>query len=219
MAGYRVIDDYVSRKNGKHYRVHVDKVTGKVIQAFPVKPNPQAIWTGKKWYTPTPAPIKPAPKPAAPPAPVQTDAPLDSTYMSNMNADQLQRENQTSSLYRAGTLDQTDTAEALRRMAIQKGQSRQNFNDSAAKQNSLLSGRAMQGYGQMQTGYQQRNNDMQDALARRVQDRSLQTGQIQQGQASYQQGQLSANNDRAVTNTYNNRLAMYLAGLKPKKVV
>jgi len=49
---YNVINDYVSRKNGKHYRVHVDKSNGKVIAKFPVKPNGYSKYDPNKklWY-------------------------------------------------------------------------------------------------------------------------------------------------------------------------
>lgn len=138
--------------------------------------------------------------------------PYDSTYTLNMAADQAQRADQLAGLNRSGSLDQTDTAEALRRMAIQRGQSRQNYNANASRQGSLLSGRAMQSFGYMDTGYQQRQNDVQDSLARRGQQRALDAQQVQQGAGLYQQQQEDGVRVRAGNNAFYNRLANLLAG-------
>jgi hypothetical protein len=140
--------------------------------------------------------------------------PYDSTYTFNMAADQAQRNDQLAGLNRAGSLDQTDTAEALRRMAIQRGQSRQNYNANASRQGSLMSGRAMQNFGYMDTGYQQRGNDTQDALARRMQQRSIDAQQLQQGAGLYQQQQEDGVRVRASDLAFNNRLARLMAGRK-----
>ena len=131
-----------------------------------------------------------------------------------MIADQAQREQQLAGLNRGGAVDSTDTAEALRRMAMQRQQSQQNFNGNAARQGSLLSGRAMQSYGRMDTGYQQRGNDMQDALARRGQQRSLDAAQIQNGASIYQSSQEDQLRERAGKGIMFNRLALLMAGKK-----
>lgn len=147
-----------------------------------------------------------------PKLPVSKTLPYDSTYTLNMAADQSQRANQLAGLNRAGTLDAADTAEALRRLAVQHGQSRQNFNANAARRGSLLSGRAMQGYGYMNAGYQQRFADAKDALARRMQQRALDAGQVQDGASLYRQQQEDQLRARAGQNTFLNRLALQLAG-------
>jgi hypothetical protein len=72
----------------------------------------------------------------------------------------------------------------------------------------------MQGFGYMDTGYQQRGNDVHDALARRGQGRSLDAQGIQQGAGLYQQQQEDAMRARASQNTWNNRLALLLAKKK-----
>jgi len=157
-------------------------------------------------------PILPLPKKPGLPKPMKL--PYDSAYMNNMSADRAQREQQLAGLNRGGALDSADTAEALRRMAMQRQQSQQNFNSNAARQGSLLSGRAMQGYGRMDTGYQQRGNDMQDAFARRGQQRSLDAAQIQNGASIYQSSQEDELRARAGQSAYVNRLALLMAGKK-----
>jgi hypothetical protein len=97
-------------------------------------------------------------------------------------------------------------------MAVQRQQSQQNYNGNAARQGSLLSGRAMQGYGRMDTGYQQRGNDMQDALARRGQQRSLDAAQVQGGASLYQSSQEDQLRERAGKGVMFNRLALLMAG-------
>ena len=150
--------------------------------------------------------------PKRPGLPKPMTLPYDSAYINNMAVDRSQREQQLAGLNRGGALDATDTAEALRRMAMQRQQSQQNYNANAARQGSLLSGRAMQGYGRMDTGYQQRNNDMQDALARRGQQRSLDAAQVQGGASLYQSSQEDQLRNRAGQSAYMNRLALLMAG-------
>jgi hypothetical protein len=157
-------------------------------------------------------PLIPVSKPPKPPkAPV---VPLDSTYLSNIAADQYQRNNQLAGLAQQGSVDQADTAEALRRMAIQRQQSQQAYNSNAARQGSLLSGRAVQGYGRMDTGYQQRGNDVQDQLARRLASRQQQAAEIQGGASIYDNQQQAASARRAADLTWLNRLPRYLGGIR-----
>lgn len=158
-------------------------------------------------------PIPPKPKPPIVPM-VPTMAPYDYTYQSNMAADQMNRNNQLAQLQQSGTLDQADTAEALRRLAQQRGQAMGNFNNNASRNGSLLSGRATLGYGRLGAGYLQRGNDVQSQLARRMANRTLQQQQLQQGASIYQGQQAAANTDRAAMNAYNNRLALLMAGKK-----
>ena len=222
MAPYKVIPNYVSRKDGKTYRVHVDPRTNRVIAAFPVKPKPNAVWDANqnKWLVPNKAVVKPAPQvTTSTVTPTPGSLAEDSTYLNSMAGDQLSRAQQRNQLGQAGALDQTDTAEALRRVGQQQGMSQSNYNANAARNNSLLSGRAMLGYGEMNRGYQQRTNDMQDAFARRGQARSTQMGAIDQGAGLYQQAQRAALAQRASGNVFNNRLALYQAPKVVKKVV
>lgn len=157
------------------------------------------------------------PKPLPPLVPIAT--PLDSMYGANMAGDQLSRNNQLAGLQRTGTMDQADTSEAIRRLAMQRSQQAQGYNANSARNGSLMSGRAMLGYGHMQTGFQQRGNDMQDAFARRAQGRSLQQQDVLGGASVYEQQQKAASGDRAATNAYNNRLPLYLAQQLAKKKV
>ena len=154
-------------------------------------------------------PLPNPPKPLVP-----TLAPYDSIYMSNMASDQLNRNNQLAQMQQSGTLDQADTAEALRRLAQQRAQQSQQFNANTARNGSLMSGRAMLGYGRLGAGFAQRPNDHQSEIASRMANRALQQQQLQQGASIYQGQQAAANTERATQNAYNNRLAMYLAGKK-----
>lgn len=190
---YRITDDGKVRQH-VYNDGHIVKLASKIAAQKTLGPN--VSWNGKAWVTP------PAP------APVNTTLPYDSTYTLNMAADQAQRGNQLAGLNRSETLDQTDTAEALRRMGVQRAQAQQGFNARASRQGSLLSGRAMQGFGYMDTGYQQRGNDMQDALARRAQQRTLNAQEINQGAGLYRQAQEQALRERAAQLAFNNRLAL-----------
>lgn len=178
------------------------------IAHIPPKPHPMKAPAVHKA---PPVPLKPGVKmkPITPLTPIA--APSDSSYMANMSSDQMNRNNQLAALNQQGSVDQTDTAEALRRLSQRRVQANEGYNASAARNNSLMSGRAMLGYGRMNVGYQQQSNDMQDQLARRMASRSLQQQQLLQGGQIYEGGQTAANTDRAVSNAYNNRLPLYLA--------
>lgn len=154
--------------------------------------------------------------PVVPKVPIMPTAPavLDSTYGMNMSMDQANREQQQAGLVRQGSYDTTDTTEAIRRLAQRNVQSRQSYNDNAARNGSLYSGRATQGFGLMNQGYQRQTNDMQDALARRTGQRALDAGSIANGRSAYDQQQRIANTGRAEQSTWNQRLAMYLAKLQ-----
>jgi hypothetical protein len=160
-------------------------------------------------------PKAPAVHKPVPPTPLTpTVAPYDSTYQFNMASDRLNRNNQLAGFQQQGSLDQADTSEALRRLGMQRAQQTQQFNANSTRNGSLMSGRAMQGYGRLGTGFQQRSNDVQDQLARRMAGRSLQQQTLQQGAGIYQNAQTMANTERAAQNAYNNRLALYLAQKK-----
>ena len=119
----------------------------------------------------------PVPKPKPP---IYPGFKPDAAYVANTAQNQYQANNQLAGINRQGTIDQADTGTALQRLAQRQAQSQQNYNANSARNGSLMSGRAMQGFGYMNQGYQQQNNDMNQALMRRSQDRSLQAGQIQQ---------------------------------------
>jgi hypothetical protein len=72
----------------------------------------------------------------------------------------------------------------------------------------------MQGYGRMDTGYQQRGNDAQDQLARRLAQRQQQLAQIQGGASLYDNQQQAQSARRAADSTWNSRLARYLGGIR-----
>jgi hypothetical protein len=131
-----------------------------------------------------------------------------------MFADQMNRNNQLAQMQQVGTLDQADTAEALRRLAQQRNQATSSYNASASRNGSLLSGRATLGYGRLGASYSQRSNDVQSQLARRMANRTLQQQQLKQGASVYQGQQAAANTERAAQNAYNNRLALLMAGKK-----
>jgi len=176
--------------------------------------QPAAAAPHKAPIAPKVAVHKAPPKPFSPKPMTPTLAPYDSTYQMNMASDQLNRNNQLAGMQQQSSLDTADTSEALRRLGMQRAQQSQQFNANSARNGSLMSGRAMQGYGRMETGYQQRSNDMQDQLARRMAGRSLQQQTLQQGAGIYQNAQTMANTERAAQNAYNNRLALYLAQKK-----
>lgn len=153
----------------------------------------------------------PIPKKPAPPI---KPLPYDSTYMMNMASDRAQREQQMAGLTQQGGVDQTDTAEALRRLAMQRARSAQSYNANASRSGSLLSGRAMQGFGYQDTGFQQRTGDIQDQLARRMAARAQDMTQIRQNANLYEQVQRAQAAGRAGENSWNNRLALYLGRRK-----
>lgn len=137
--------------------------------------------------------------------------PLDSMYLANMAADRADREQQGAGLIQQGQVDQTDTAEALRRLSMNRARAAQGFNANASRQGSLLSGKAVQGFGYQDTGYQRQQNDVQDQLARRIAGRTQSLAGLQQGGNLYEQQQVAQNAQRASDNAWNNRLPMFLA--------
>lgn len=154
--------------------------------------------------------LKPKPKTAVQPL-VPINPVLDSTYHQNMLLDQASREQQKAGLVRQGAFDVTDTNENLRRLAERHVQNKRSFNDAAARNGSLYSGRAVQNYGLMRQGFQRQGNDMQDALARRAQQRQIDLMGIDQGRSAYEQAQGIENTQRATENAWNTRYPMWLA--------
>ena len=192
---------YRTTDNGKvrqHiYLDHTVRLASK-IAAQRKNPDMDVAWNGRKW---------------TPKMPVRR-VPADSAYMSNMASDAAQREQQLAGLQQQREYDQTDTAEALRRLGQQRAQASQTYNANSSRQGSLLSGRAMQGYGRMDTGYQQRGNDMQDQLARRMAQRTQAASDINQNASLYEDVQRAQAAQRASDNYWNNRLALYLGRKK-----
>lgn len=195
---YRITDDGKVRQHiyGSGPNARIVNVASKIAAQRKLGQN--VVWNGKAWVAP------------AKPQPVNTTVPLDSVYMSNMAADRAQREQQGAGLVQQNAVDQTDTAEALRRLAQERARSVQTFNGNSSRNGSLMSGRAMQGFGYMNTGYQQRGNDMQDQLARRLAGRAQDMTQINQGANLYEQVQRAQAAQRAADNRWNNRLPLSL---------
>lgn len=197
---YRITDDGKVRQHiyGSGPNARIVKIASKVA-AERALPGVNLQWNGKAWVAPK---MKPLP------------TPMDSVYMANMGVDRAQREQQVAGLNQQNQIDQTDTAEALRRLGQQRAQAAQAYNARAARQGSLLSGKAMQGFGYQQTGYQQRQGDIQDQLARRLAQRQQTLAGLQQNAGLYEQSQRAQAADRAAQNSWNNRLALMLAGRK-----
>ena len=105
----------------------------------------------------------------------------DQQYLAQSAQAQYGANNQLAGINRTGVIDQADTSRNLQRLAQRQAQSQQGYNSNAARNGSLMSGRAMHGLGVMNTGYQQQTNDMNEALSRRGQDRTLQATGIAQG--------------------------------------
>jgi hypothetical protein len=197
---YRITDDGKVRQHiyGSGPKARIVKIASKVA-AQKALPGVNLQWNGRAWVAPK---MKPLP------------TPMDSVYGANMAVDRSQREQQVAGLNQQNQIDQTDTAEALRRLSMQRAQANQGFNARAARQGSLLSGKAMQGFGYQDTGYQQRQGDIQDQLARRLAQRQQSIAGVNQGALAYEQAQRAQAADRAAQNAWNNRLAALLAGRK-----
>jgi hypothetical protein len=150
-----------------------------------------------------PAPVVAVPAagaPAAVAAPGQPQAPLapDAQYFGDRAQREFQAAQQRAGLDQQQSYDQTDLAEALRRMALKQPQDEQATKEAANSQGLLFSGHLGKQLGDLSVNYERQRSDQQLAFDRRQSAREAARAAIDQGLPIQDAIALAASADRQI---------------------